>query len=114
MLESRLFKILYYLLDKGKATARELAERLEVSTRTIYRDIDALSSVGIPIYTETGRGGGIRLMEGFVLDRALLSEQERREILSALRSLWALSGHQQDVVLEKLSALFQVICAKLL
>ena len=50
MQESRLFKIVYYLLDNGKATAPDLAEKLEVSVRTIYRDIDSLSNAGIPIY----------------------------------------------------------------
>lgn len=59
MKESRLFKILYCLLDKGQTTAPELAEKFEVSVRTIYRDIDALSSAGIPVYSETGRNGGI-------------------------------------------------------
>lgn len=58
MQESRLFKILYHLLDKGRATAPELAEKFEVSVRTVYRDIDALSGAGIPVYTETGRNGG--------------------------------------------------------
>ena len=79
MQESRLFKIIYYLLDKGRATAPELAKRFEVSTRTIYRDIDALSGAGVPVYTETGRNGGIHLMKNFVLDKAVLSEEERQE-----------------------------------
>ncbi len=57
MQESRLFRIIYYLLDKGRATAPELANKFEVSVRTIYRDIDALSEAGIPVYAETGRGG---------------------------------------------------------
>ena len=52
MQESRLFRILYYLLDKGHATAPELAEKFEVSVRTIYRDVDAISSAGIPIYVQ--------------------------------------------------------------
>ena len=80
MQESRLFKIVYHLLDKGKATAPELAEKFEVSVRTIYRDIDALSGAGIPVYTETGRNGGIYLMNDFVLDKAVLSEEEKQEI----------------------------------
>ena len=54
MSDSRLFKILYYLLDKGRTTAPELAEKFEVSPRTIYRDIAALSGAGIPVYTEPG------------------------------------------------------------
>ena len=73
MSESRLFQILYYLLGRGQATASELAEKLEVSTRTIYRDIDKLSSAGIPVYTTTGHGGGVQLVENFVLKQALLS-----------------------------------------
>ena len=52
---SRLFKIIYYLLNKGQATASELSEKFEVSVRTIYRDIDALSEAGIPVYTEAGK-----------------------------------------------------------
>ena len=87
MHESRLFKILYYLLDKGRATAPELAARFEVSARTIYRDIDALSGAGIPVYTEAGRGGGICLMNHFVLDRAMFTEAEKQDILSALQSV---------------------------
>ena len=79
MQESRLFKIIYYLLDKGHATAPELAAKFEVSVRTIYRDIDALSGAGIPVYAETGRNGGIYLMNDFVLDRAVLSEREKQE-----------------------------------
>lgn len=79
MQESRLFKIVYYLLDKGQATATELAKKFEVSVRTIYRDIDALSGAGVPVYTETGRNGGIHLMKNFVLDKAVLSEEERQE-----------------------------------
>ncbi len=50
MRESRLFRIVYYLLQNGKATASELAQKFEVSIRTIYREIDSISSAGIPIY----------------------------------------------------------------
>lgn len=105
MQESRLFKIIYYLLDKGSATAPELAERFEVSTRTIYRDIESLSSAGIPVYAETGRNGGIRLLSNFVLEHAVLSEQEKQEILSALRGLAAVSGESRKDTLEKISGL---------
>ncbi len=77
MQENRLFKIMYHLLDKGQATAPELTEEFEVSVRTIYRDIDALSSAGIPVYAEVGRNGGIHLMNDFVLDRAALSEEKQ-------------------------------------
>ncbi|KAI4447656.1 hypothetical protein C823_002175 [Eubacterium plexicaudatum ASF492] len=58
-----MFKILYYLLDKGTVTAPELAKKFEVSVRTIYRDIDMLSGAGIPVYITTGHGGGIHLFD---------------------------------------------------
>lgn len=108
MQESRLFKILYYLLDKGRATAPELADRFEVSVRTIYRDIDALSGAGVPVYTETGRNGGIYLMDHFVLDRMVLTDREKMEILSALQSTGAVGNEGGKSVFEKLSALFQM------
>lgn len=107
MQESRLFKIVYYLLDKGQATAPELAERFEVSVRTIYRDIDALSEAGIPVYTEAGRNGGIHLMNDFVLDKAVLSEEEKQEILTALQSI-NFTQNNSSRTLQKLSAIFHL------
>lgn len=107
MSDSRLFKILYYLLDRGRATAPELAAAFEVSQRTIYRDVEALSGAGIPIYAEPGRNGGICLLHDAVLDRALLSEGERREVLAALESM-AAAGRASGELLTKLSALFRV------
>lgn len=106
MQESRLFRIVYYLLEKGQATAPELADRFEVSVRTIYRDIDSLSGAGIPIYAESGRNGGIRLMTGFVLDQAVLSKEEKQEILSALQSINITQNISESQILQKLSAVF--------
>lgn len=108
MQESRLFKILYYLLDRGHATAPELAERFEVSVRTVYRDIDALSGAGIPVYTETGRNGGIYLMNNYMLDRTVLSDGEKMEILSALQGMGTIGNGNGKAAFEKLSGLFRV------
>lgn len=108
MQESRLFKIVYHLLDKGQATAPELAEKFEVSVRTIYRDVDALSDAGIPVYTESGRNGGIRLLHNFVLDKAVLSEEEKQEILTALQSTGFTKNSSDSQTLQKLSAIFQL------
>ncbi len=108
MQESRLFKIVYYLLDRGQATAPELAEKFEVSVRTIYRDIDALSGAGIPVYAEAGRNGGIYLMSNFVLDKAVFSEEEKQEILSALQGISAVQNMGGSRTLQKLSAVFQI------
>lgn len=108
MQESRLFKIVYHLLDKGQATAPELAEKFEVSVRTIYRDIDALSGAGIPVYAEAGRNGGIHFMSDFVLDKAVLSEEEKREILTALQSINLTNNIGSNQTLQKLSAIFRI------
>lgn len=108
MSESRLFKILYYLLDKGTVTAPELAKKFEVSVRTIYRDIDMLSGAGIPVYTTTGHGGGIHLLDNFVLKKSLLSEQEMQDILIGVQSLSAVQYPDTDGVMSKLKATFQI------
>lgn len=108
MSDSRLFKILYYLLDKEHTTAAELADKFEVSQRTIYRDVEALSSAGIPVYTEAGRNGGICLLHEFILDRAMLSAEEKQDILTTLQSMSATGYASKDEMLTKLSALFQI------
>jgi len=108
MSDNRLFKMLYYLLDKERATAPELAAEFEVSTRTIYRDVEALSSAGIPIYAEPGRNGGIYLLQDFILDRAILSENEKQEVLTAIQSIFATGYTGEKELLTKLSAIFNV------
>lgn len=85
MSSSRLFEMLYLLLERERMTAPELAARLEVSVRTVYRDAQALSEAGVPIYAERGREGGLSILPSFKLSRALLSEEDRRELLASLR-----------------------------
>ncbi|MGB4658440.1 MAG: YafY family protein [Mobilitalea sp.] len=103
---NRLFEIVYLLMNKKTTTARELSEHFEVSQRTIYRDIDILCQSGIPIYTTKGKGGGICLMENFVLNKSVLSGQEQNDILSALHGFKATSFIETDQVLSKLNSLF--------
>ena len=103
---NRLFEIVYILLNKKKITAKELAERFEVSVRTIYRDIDILSSAGIPVYASQGKGGGISLLDDYILNKSVLSEKEQDEILFALQSLALTQNPETDEVLSKLSSLF--------
>jgi len=104
--ESRLFKIIYFILEKGRVTAPELAEKFEVSVRTIYRDVDVISSAGIPIYVTTGRSGGIQILDNYVLDKAFFSDKEKLDILSALQSLSVIDNTYERELLTKLSALF--------
>lgn len=108
MKESRLFRIVYYILDKGRVSAPELAEKFEVSVRTIYRDIDVISSAGIPIYVTTGRNGGIEILDNYVLDKSIFSEKEKQDILAALQSVSLVNGSYEKDILTKLSALFNV------
>ena len=103
---NRLFEIIYLLLEKGSVTAAALAERFEVSVRTIYRDIDLLSGAGIPVYCSRGRGGGVSLLPDFVLDKSLLSEREQDEILFALQSVAATHAGGEEV-LERVNTLFR-------
>ena len=88
----RLIGILSILLQEDKTTAPELAERFEVSRRTINRDIEDLCKAGIPIRTVQGTGGGISIMEGYRMDRTILTSRDMQMILAGLRSLDSVSG----------------------
>lgn len=103
---NRLFEIVYLLLEKRAMTAKELAEHFEISTRTVYRDIDILSSSGIPIYFQRGKSGGIKLMDNYIINKSLFSKKEQNEILYALQSLKAANYSGNDKTLSKLSAIF--------
>lgn len=105
---NRLFEILYILLQKRCITAKELAERFEVSVRTIYRDIDALSLAGVPVYTTKGRHGGICLLDNYVMDKSLVSETEQRDILAALESMAEVEKGSTDAILSKLRGVFKM------
>ena len=101
----RLIGILSILLQRERVTAPELAEQFEVSRRTIQRDIEALGRAGIPIATTQGAGGGISIMEGYRVDRTVLTAPEMGAILAGLRSLDSVSGTRRYAqLLEKLSA----------
>lgn len=88
----RLIGILSILLQEEKTTAPELMERFEVSRRTINRDIENLCKAGIPIRTMQGAGGGISIMDGYRMDRTILTSKDMQMILAGLRSLDSVSG----------------------
>ncbi len=101
----RLIGILAILLQEEKVTAPYLAKQFEVSRRTINRDIEALCQAGIPITTIQGVNGGISIMEGYRIDRTLLTAGDMQAVLAGLRSLDSVSGtNRYGQLMEKLSA----------
>ena len=92
----RLIGILSVLLRQEVTTAPKLAEIFEVSRRTINRDIEDLCRAGIPIQTIQGTGGGIRIMEGYAMDRTLLTSKDMQMIMAGQCKrqsvLWAAYG----------------------
>ncbi|WDF25058.1 YafY family protein [Fusobacterium nucleatum] len=108
MKDNRLFRILYYILEKEKVTANELADKFEVSIRTIYRDIDSISSVGVPIFTTQGKGGGIKIDNEFILNKSLFDANEKEQIIAALQGLEKTNEAYKSELITKLSALFKI------
>ncbi|RPJ99324.1 helix-turn-helix transcriptional regulator [Priestia endophytica] len=104
---NRYFEIIYILLDRKIVTAKELAEHFEVSTRTIYRDVDVLSGAGIPIYASKGKGGGIALLEGYSFNASLLTSNEQDDILIGLQTLVVTEFPNSDHILKKVARLFK-------
>ena len=101
----RLIGILSILLQKEMVTAPELAEQFEVSRRTINRDIESLCKAGIPIKTSQGAGGGISIMNGYRMDRTILTSRDMQMIMAGLRSLDSVAGSSYyGQLMEKIQA----------
>ena len=109
----QLFEFVYFLIDKKQVTAKEMSKHFGVSTRTVYRWLEALSLSGVPVYSLKGRSGGIAISENYKLDKTLLSDEERLAIVSSVKALNNLSGNSSSLVnanikaAEKLSHLVQ-------
>jgi predicted DNA-binding transcriptional regulator YafY len=101
----RLMSVLTILLQTDRVTASELADKFEISRRTIIRDIEALCLAGIPIITQRGLNGGISIAEGFKLDKTVLTTDELSGIIAAIKGLGSVSEQPQiDRTLAKLGA----------
>lgn len=102
----RLLAITVLLLNRGKLSAKELAERFEVSSKTIYRDMDTLCQAGIPIVAHQGISGGFEIMEHYMIDKYWLSAEEMSTLVTAVQGLSrALDDQQLGILLEKVKAL---------
>ena len=104
---NRLLEIVIILLNRKTITAKELANRFEVSVRTIYRDIEVLSSSGVPVRTNRGNGGGISLLGNYTLNKALLSKSESESLLLAIKTMGATSYPEANAVIEKIGSVFK-------
>lgn len=96
MKSERLLSILLILMSRGRVTGKELAEHFEVSLRTIYRDIDEISRTIVPIYAESGKGGGYRIMEGYELDKSLLTQRDVKPLVSVMKGLKTVLGRNDS------------------
>lgn len=103
----RLIQMIFYLIHHGHVTAKELADYFDVSTRTVYRDINTLTLAGIPILSSKGTGGGISLVEGYTLDKSLLSKEEQQHIYHGLQTLQATKYPNTEMALSKIGAIFR-------
>ncbi len=102
----RMLAIVVMLLNRERITARELAEKFEVSIRTVYRDIEAINQAGVPIVSYSGNDGGFGILENFKLDRQLLTFNDMLAILSALKGVnTTLADREIDTAIEKISSL---------
>ena len=102
----RLIQIVFLLLSHESITARQLAEELCVSTRTIYRDINILSIAGVPITSQKGYGGGLSLLQGFSLDKSYFTQEEQSHIVQELQILKSSNYPDADKALNKVAGLF--------
>ena len=102
----RLMAILTILLQQDKVTAPVLSEKLEVSRRTISRDLEALCQAGIPIVTEQGFGGGISLAPGFKMDNSFLTAKEREALLAGIRGMDSVMKNPME---ERLKEKFHIV-----
>jgi predicted DNA-binding transcriptional regulator YafY len=95
MKTERLLSIIILLLQRKKLTAKELAEHLEVSIRTIYRDIDSINLAGIPIVSHQGMDGGYEILSSFMLQNQALNVNDRNMLLSTLKGISALFNDEK-------------------
>ena len=103
----RLVQMVFYIINHGHVTARELSDYFNVSTRTIYRDINILTIAGIPVLSAKGTGGGISLIDGYTIDRSLLSKEEQQSVFQGLQILQAAKYPNAEMALSKISTVFR-------
>ena len=104
-----LLRILFLLLARKKISAKYIADRYEISVRTVYRYIDELSIAGVPIYNERGRNGGYSISDSYKLPANFLTEEESERVISALSGLNSeLNSSVLETAIEKIASISKV------
>lgn len=105
MKTERLLSIIVLLLQRKRITAKELAEQLEVSIRTIYRDIDSINLAGIPIVSHQGMDGGYEILSSFMLQNQALNVNDQNVLISTLRGITSLfDDHKMEQMIETIGS----------
>ena len=105
-IQDRQLELILYLNQKKKTTLSELSERFEVSKRTIMRDLDAISALGVPVYAQQGYGGGVYLDENYQFAQSFFTSQEISDLVLALHIAERLiQGNRKNTLLQKLELL---------
>ena len=105
-IKNRQMDLILYLNQKKKTTLSELSEQFEVSKRTIMRDLDAISALGVPVYTQQGSGGGVSLDKNYQFNQSFFTSQEISDLVLALHIAERLiQGKQKNTLLKKLELL---------
>lgn len=99
--------MVFYIVNHGRVTAKELSDFFNVSTRTIYRDINTLTIAGIPVLSTKGYGGGISLLDGYTIDKSVLSKEEQKSVYQGLQLLQATGCPNAEMAFRKISAIFR-------
>ncbi|HYF92000.1 MAG TPA: YafY family protein [Symbiobacteriaceae bacterium] len=98
----RLLAIVMLLVNRRRVQAQELAEKFEVSVRTIYRDIDAINLAGLPVVTYQGAGGGVGIAESYRIDKNFLTSDELASVIIALKGATSYNDRRAASTLEKI------------
>lgn len=110
IIKSRQLEIILYLNEKKNCTLEELSKKFEVSKRTIMRDLDFISSLGVPVYTKSGYNGGVYLDQNYIFDQSFFTPQEINDLVLALHIADSLSGNmRKKSIIKKLELLLPEI-----
>lgn len=107
MKTNRMLEIITILLNEGEVKAKDLAERFNCTTKTIYRDVEYIKESGIPIISEIGRNGGFKIGEGVARNNKTLTLKEQNTIINVLKSYGRIPEEQLDEIMTTIEGLFK-------